>query len=123
MFPKCDFKLIDGTGKKITVATEVSKAIGLKNCHPEHKRGEDEKGKYDFVVSRAVMPMPDLVKLVRKNISSKQQNAMVNGVIALKGGDVQAETYPFRKIAEVSDIYKWFGEEWFKEKHIIYVPC
>ena len=87
------------------------------------KCGEDEKGKYDFVVSRAVMPMPDLVKLVRKNISSKQQNAMVNGVIALKGGDVQAEIYPFRKIAEVSDIYKWFGEEWFKEKHIIYVPC
>jgi len=123
MFPTCQFKLIDGTGKKILVAKEVSNAIGLKNCYPEHLRGEDEKGKYDFVVSRAVMQLPDLMKIVKKNVSSRQQNAMANGVITLKGGDVQAETYPFRKIVEVMDIDNWYEEEWFREKHLIYVPC
>lgn len=123
MFPACQFKLIDGTGKKILVAKEVSNAIGLKNCFPEHLRGEDEKGKYDFVVSRAVMQLTDLMKIVKKNVSTRQQNAMANGVITLKGGDVQAETYPFRKIVEVMDIDNWFEEEWFREKHLIYVPC
>lgn len=123
MFPACQFKLIDGTGKKILVAKEVSNAIGLKNCYPEHLRGEDEKSKYDFVVSRAVMQLSDLMKIVKKNVSSRQQNAMANGVITLKGGDVQAETYPFRKIVEVMDIDNWFEEEWFREKHLIYVPC
>lgn len=123
LFPECEFKLIDGTGKKIRVATEVAQAIGLKNCHPVHLRGEEEKGMYDFVVSRAVMPLPDLMKIVKKNISRKEQiNSLPNGVIVLKGGDVQAEIQPFKRIAEVLDINMWFKEEWFKGKHIIYVP-
>ena len=122
LFPECKFKLIDGTGKKIRVAQEVAKAIGLKNCQPEHLRGEDEKGKYDFVVSRAVMPLPDLVKIVRKNITKTQQNALPNGVICLKGGDLQAELRPFYKIVETTDISTFFKEEWFKEKHVIYLP-
>lgn len=123
LFPECEFKLIDGTGKKIRVATEVAQAIGLKNCHPAHLRGEEEKGMYDFVVSRAVMPLPDLMKIVKKNISRKDQiNSLPNGVIVLKGGDVQAEIQPFKRICEVLDIDMWFKEEWFKGKHIIYVP-
>ena len=122
LFPECDFKLIDGTGKKIRVAQEVCNAIGLKNCHPVHLRGADEKGKYDFVVSRAVMPLPDLVKIVRKNISKVQQNALPNGVICLKGGDLQAETQPFRRIVESMSLSQWFSEEWFKEKNVIYLP-
>ena len=122
LFPECKFKLIDGTGKKIRVAQEVAKAIGLKNCQPEHLRGEDEKGKYDFVVSRAVIPLPDLVKIVRKNIAKTQQNALPNGVICLKGGDLQAELRPFYKIVETTDISTFFKEEWFKEKHVIYLP-
>jgi 16S rRNA (guanine527-N7)-methyltransferase len=122
MFPECEFKLIDGTGKKIRVAQEVNNAIGLKNCHPEHLRGEDEKDKYDFVVSRAVMPLPDLLKIVRKNISKEQRNAMPNGVICLKGGDLQSETQPFRRIVESMELSTYFEEEWFKEKHVIYVP-
>ncbi|MBR6884975.1 MAG: 16S rRNA (guanine(527)-N(7))-methyltransferase RsmG [Prevotella sp.] len=123
LFPECEFKLIDGTGKKIRVATEVAQAIGLKNCHPAHLRGEEEKGMYDFVVSRAVMPLPDLMKIVKKNISRKDQiNSLPNGVIVLKGGDVQAEIQPFKRICEVLDIDMWFNEEWFKGKHIIYVP-
>lgn len=122
MFPECSFKLIDGTGKKIKVATEVANAIGLKNCQPVHLRGEEEKGLYDFVVSRAVMPLPDLMKIVRKNISKKQQNALPNGVICLKGGDIQNETNSYKKIVDITDISTWFKEPWFKEKSLIYVP-
>ncbi len=122
LFPECHFKLIDGTGKKIRVAQEVANAIGLKNCHPEHLRGEEEKGKYDFIVSRAVMPLPDLVKIVKKNIAKSQKNAMPNGVICLKGGDLQAELRPFYKIVETTDISTFFAEEWFKGKHVIYLP-
>ncbi len=123
LFPDSTFKLIDGTGKKIRVATEVAQAIGLKNCHPAHLRGEEEKGLYDFVVSRAVMPLPDLMKIVKKNITKKdQKNVLPNGVIVLKGGDVQDETTPFRNIVEVTDISNWFHEDWFKQKYVIYVP-
>ena len=122
LFPECQFKLIDGTGKKIHVAQEVATAIGLKNCRAEHLRGEDENGKYDFVVSRAVMPLPDLVKIVRKNISKKQHNAMGNGLFCLKGGDLQAEIQSFKNVVEVSAISNWFEEEWFKEKNVIYMP-
>jgi 16S rRNA (guanine527-N7)-methyltransferase len=122
LFPECQFKLIDGTGKKIRVAQEVSNAIGLKNCQPEHLRGEDEKGRYDFIVSRAVMPLPDLVKIVKKNIAKEQRNALPNGIICLKGGDLQAETQPFRHIVDTTELSTWFSEEWFKEKHCIYVP-
>ena len=123
LFPDCDFKLIDGTGKKIRVAQEVCNAIGLRNCHPEHLRGEEEKGKYDFVVSRAVMPLPDLYKIVRKNISKEQRNALPNGIICLKGGDLQEETRPYRNIVDITDINQFFDEEWFQEKNIIYLPC
>ena len=122
LFPECQFKLIDGTGKKIRVAQEVCNAIGLKNCQPTHLRGEDEKDKYDFIVSRAVMPLPDLVKLMRKNISKTQQNALPNGVICLKGGDLQAELQPYHKIVEATEISQFFNEEWFKEKYVIYLP-
>lgn len=123
MYPECRFKLIDGTGKKILVATEVAKAIGLENVVAAHLRGEEERGQFDFVVSRAVMPLPDLMKIVKKNISRKQHNAMMNGVICLKGGNVDAEINPYRRIAEVTAISQFFEEEWFKEKNIIYVPC
>lgn len=123
LFPECDFKLIDGTGKKIRVAQEISNAIELKNCHPEHLRGEEEKGKYHYVVSRAVMPLPDLMNIVKKNISKEQNNALPNGVICLKGGDVQEEIRAYRHIVEITNISQFFSEEWFKEKYVIYLPC
>ncbi|MBR1427434.1 MAG: 16S rRNA (guanine(527)-N(7))-methyltransferase RsmG [Prevotella sp.] len=124
MFPECHFKLIDGTRKKILVATEVANAIGLKNCVAEHIRGEEEKETFDFVVSRAVMPLPDLMKIVKKNIRKKrQQNSVPNGVIVLKGGDIQEEVKPFKHLADITDISTWFKEEWFKEKHLIYLPA
>ena len=122
LFPRCQWKLIDGTGKKIRVATEVANSIGLKNVVAEHLRGEDEKGLFHFVVSRAVMPLPDLVKIVRKNISKEQINSMVNGVFCLKGGDVEDEIRPFKNKAEITPINTWFTEPWFEEKSVVYLP-
>lgn len=122
LFPNANFKLIDGTGKKICVANEVAHAIGLENVLAQHLRGEEEKGKFDFIVSRAVMPLPDLMKIVRKNVANDQHNALENGVIVLKGGDLQEEVRPYRKIAVVEELSQWFDEEWFKTKNLIYVP-
>lgn len=123
MFPECKFKLIDGTGKKILVCNEVIKALGLTNVIAEQRRGEAEKGLYDFIVSRAVMALPDLAKIVRKNVSKKQQNSIPNGIICLKGGNVQAETHPFKNIVNKTELATLFKEEWFKEKNLIYLPC
>ena len=122
MFPECRFKLIDRTAKKIRVVNEVANAIGLKNTTALQLSGEEEKGKYDFIVSRAVMPLPDLVKIVRKNVAKQQRNAMPNGLICLKGGNLEGETQPFKNIVEVTPISDFFDEEWFKEKHLIYLP-
>ncbi len=121
LFPKCEFLLVDSIGKKIKVATEVSEAIGLKNIQFRHCRAEEEKGKFDFVVSRAVMPLPDLVKIVKKNISKDQHNALPNGVICLKGGNLDSELTPFKKNAEADDLSMYFEEEFFRTKKIVYV--
>ena len=121
-FPEANFKLIDGTGKKVRVAQEVADAIGLENVLPSHLRGEEEKGKFDFIVSRAVMPLPDLMKIVKKNIASDQHNVLPNGVIVLKGGNLDEELKPYNNIAEKTELSQWFDEEWFKEKYLIYVP-
>lgn len=124
LFPEVKFRLIDGTGKKIRVATEVANAIGLKNVDAVHLRGEEEKGKYDFVVSRAVMPLPDLMKIIKKNFAKEQHNALPNGVIVLKGGDLTEELKPYCKSADVTSLDSLFEEEWFKEdKKLIYVPA
>ena len=122
LFPETQFKMIDGTGKKIRVVNEVATAIGLENVEAVHLRGEEEKGKYDFVVSRAVRPLPDLMKIVKKNVGKEQRNSLPNGVICLKGGNVEGEMRPFKKIAEATEITNWFDEDWFKEKFVIYVP-
>ena len=122
LFPECQFTLVDSVGKKVKVASEIAKAIGLTNVTCVQERVEDEKGKFDFVVSRAVMLLPDLVKLVRKNVSKQQRNALPNGLIVLKGGETQAETYPFRNIVEVTELSSFFKEEYFKTKKAIYLP-
>lgn len=123
MFPECKFTLIDGTGKKILVANEVIKALQLENVKAIHRRGEEEKGKYDFIVSRAVMPLPDIVKLMKKNISFKQNNATINGFLILKGGDIEPELAPYKNNVEQTEISTWFKEEWFNNKYVIYLPC
>lgn len=122
LFPEVSFKLIDGTGKKILVANSIAESIGLKNVYAEQKRGEDEKGKYDFVVSRAVMPLQELVKIVRKNISKNDRNSLPNGIIVLKGGKLDEEIKNYRKLVEIDEISTWFKAPWFKEKYVIYLP-
>lgn len=121
LFPECKFLLVDSIGKKIKVATEIATTIGLKNIRFRHSRAEEEKGLFDFVVSRAVMPLPDLVKIIKKNVSKEQRNALPNGLICLKGGDLQAEMKPFKKAAEADDLSMYFEEEFFKTKKIVYV--
>ena len=122
LFPEAQFVLIDSIGKKIKVGVEVSTAIGLKNITLKHLRIQEEKDKYDFVVSRAVMPLEDLVKLVQKNISKKQKNALPNGLICLKGGELQHEVLPYKNIAEMYEVSDYFSEEYFKTKKAVYVP-
>lgn len=122
LFPECQFRLIDGTGKKIKVAQAIADAIGLKNVEAVHRRGEEEKDKFDFIVSRAVMPLPDLVKIVRKNIAREQHNALANGLLVLKGGDLKEEIRPFKNIVELTPLSDYFEEEWFQEKYAIYLP-
>ena len=121
LFPECQFLLIDSIGKKIKVASEVAQALGLTNVVCKQERVEEEKQKFDFVVSRAVMPLPDLVKLVRKNISSTYRNAVPNGLVVLKGGDLQEELKPFKEV-EVTPCSTWFKGEWFETKQVIYLP-
>ncbi|MEA4980632.1 MAG: 16S rRNA (guanine(527)-N(7))-methyltransferase RsmG [Petrimonas sp.] len=121
-FPEVNFLLLDSIGKKIKVAREVSQAIGLQNVDFIHSRMEDEKRKFDFVVSRAVMPLPDLVRVVRKNISSEQKNALPNGIICLKGGDLAPELSPFKGKVEVFSLDKYFSESFFETKKLIYLP-
>ncbi len=121
LFPECQFLLIDSIGKKIKVASEIAKALGLTNVVCKQERAEEEKQKFDFIVSRAVMPMPDLVKLVRKNISPTHRNAIPNGLIVLKGGDLKEELRPFKE-AEIIPCTQWFKGEWFDTKQVIYLP-
>lgn len=122
LFPECRFTLIDGIGKKVMVTADIAKQIGLTNVECLHERVEEEKRQFDFVVSRAVMPLPDLVKLVRKNIHHKHKNALPNGLIVLKGGELQAEIRPFRTSVEVSEIDTFFHLPWFAEKRVLYLP-
>lgn len=122
LFPECQFTLIDSIGKKTKVASEIAKAIGLTNVTCIQERAEMESGKFDFVISRAVMPLGDLVKLIRKNVSNNHQNAMPNGLIVLKGGDLQSETHAYRKYVEITDIHQIFTDEWYKGKSVVYLP-
>ncbi len=122
LFPECKFLLIDSIGKKVRVAEDIARRIGLTNVECLQERVEDEKRQFDFVISRAVMPLPDLVKLVRKNVHHKHRNAIPNGLIVLKGGNLEGEIHPFRNIAEVTEISRFFPTDWFREKRIIYLP-
>ncbi|RHJ95351.1 16S rRNA (guanine(527)-N(7))-methyltransferase RsmG [Bacteroides sp. AM07-16] len=121
-FPEVQFHLVDSIGKKIKVGQAVAEGIGLTNVTFRHCRGEEEKQVFDFVVSRAVMPLADLVKIVRKNIRKEQTNALPNGLICLKGGELQHEILPFRKQAISIDLKDYFKEEFFETKKTVYVP-
>lgn len=121
MFPEVQFHLVDSIGKKIRVCDEVRNALGLTNVTTEWTRGENIKEKYDFVVSRAVMPLTDLVKLIRKNVSRTSNNAMPNGLICLKGGELEHEVMPMKSQTLITDLSEYFEEEFFQTKKVVYV--
>ena len=121
LFPEVQFHLVDSIGKKVRVATEIAGSIGLKNVTTRHARAEEEKQLFDFVVSRAVMPLTDLLKMIRKNISPKQQNALPNGLICLKGGELEKETMPVKNKTTMWNLKEFFGEEFFETKKVVYV--
>ena len=123
LFSECRFVLVDSIGKKIKVASAIAEALGLTNVECIQERAEDEKRQFDFVVSRAVMPLPELVRLIRKNIRHDgQHNAVPNGLIVLKGGGLDAEVAPFKRTAEVTPVTEYFPQEWFKGKYVVYLP-
>ena len=121
MFPDVNFHLVDSIGKKIKVCNEVSSALGLTNVTTEWNRAENVKDKFDFVVSRAVMPLTDLVKLIRKNMAKESHNALPNGLICLKGGELEHEVMPMKSHTLVTDLSNYFEEEFFETKKVVYV--
>lgn len=120
MFPDVHFHLIDRIGKKMKVAEDVAVSLGLTNITVQHGDIGECHDKFDFVVSRAVMPQPDLVKLARKNVAKEQRNALPNGVIALKGGGLEGELASLKSKTEVVDIKNYFDEPYFATKKIVY---
>jgi 16S rRNA (guanine527-N7)-methyltransferase len=120
LFPETTFHLIDSTGKKVHVATEVANAIGLKNVTFRHVRAQEEKQMFDFVVSRAVMSLVDLLDIIRKNISPAQKNALPNGLICLKGGEVEQEIMPVKNKTIIHHLNEDFKEEFFETKKVVY---
>ena len=120
MFPETTFHLVDSIGKKIKVCQEVANALQLKNITTQWCRAEEIKDKYHFVVSRAVMPLADLVKIIKKNISTEQINALPNGIICLKGGELEKETLPLKKQTEIYPLTDYFEEPFFETKKIVY---
>ncbi|WP_308768885.1 16S rRNA (guanine(527)-N(7))-methyltransferase RsmG [uncultured Bacteroides sp.] len=121
LFPDTHFHLVDSIGKKVKVATEIAQAIGLKNVTTRHCRAEEEKQQFDFVVSRAVMPLTDLLKIIRKNIRKEQHNALPNGLICLKGGELDREVMPVKHQTLIYDLKDYFEEEFFETKKVVYV--
>ena len=122
LFPEVKFHLVDSIGKKVRVASEIAAAIGLKNVTFRHCRAEEEKQVFDYVVSRAVMPLTDLLKIIRKNISTEQRNALPNGLICLKGGELEKEVMPVKNRTDFFDLNTVFEEEFFETKKVVYVP-
>lgn len=122
LFPQCHFCLIDSIGKKIKVATEIANSIGLQNISLFHKNVKEEKQKFDFVVSRAVMEASSLLAYSHKNISQTNGNEINNGIICLKGGDLTAELKDINRQYELINLSEYFNEDYFETKKILYIP-
>ncbi len=122
-FPETQFTLVDGTGKKIRVVGEIKTALQLTNIDAKHVRAEELKQPFDFVVSRAVTQLNQLITWSFRLLKKNQQHSIPNGLIALKGGNVYAEikALPRKEYVEIDPISNFFEEEFFKEKYVIYV--
>lgn len=122
MFPECRFTLVDSVGKKIKVASEVAASLALDNVEFVNDRMEAVKQKFDFAVSRAAMSLDLLVKVCRKNIAGNGQNALPNGLVCLKGGELEEEMKPFKRTASLYNLSEFFSEEYFSTKKALYLP-
>jgi 16S rRNA (guanine527-N7)-methyltransferase len=122
IFPGTEFTLLDSIGKKIKVVSAVSEELGLKNVLSLRKRAEEEDGKYDFVISRAVTEFQKFAKLTSKNISQKGRNKLKNGILCLKGGELNVELGKLMQSAEIWNISDFFNEPFFQTKKIVYLP-
>lgn len=122
LFPDTQFHLVDRIGKKLRVAQDVAHQAGLSNVTIQHGDIREVKGAFDFVVSRAVMPLLDIVPLVRRLITKEQHNAVPNGLICLKGGDLHDEIRPYAKQVLVEDVSTYFTEPFFETKRLVYLP-
>ena len=123
LFPKCKFHLIDRIGKKVRVAQEIASEIGLTNVTFQHGDVGECHDRFDLILSRGVMPLPDLIRLTRRNISQKCRNAYPNGLICLKGGDLTEELKGVNLPVLVDEISNWMDEEYFQTKKVIYVDA
>ena len=121
-YPEVSFHLVDRVAKKLKVAQDIASQAGLTNVTFQHGDVLEVKGKFDFVVSRAVMPLPDMVKMVRRFISKECNNAVPNGLLCLKGGDLSQEVSRYKNEALVDEISSYFKEEFFNTKKIVYLP-
>ncbi|MBN8696277.1 MAG: 16S rRNA (guanine(527)-N(7))-methyltransferase RsmG [Bacteroidetes bacterium] len=122
LFPECSFYLVDSIGKKIKVVNEISSAIGLSNLRAEHKRAEEVKDKFEFIISRAVTEFPAFYKWVQNKVSKEQFNNLPNGILYLKGGDLTEELKDFKKRIVLYDLKDHFKEEFFETKKVVYLP-
>lgn len=121
-YPEVHFHLVDRVGKKLRVAQDIAKEAGLTNVTFQHGDVLEVKERFDFVVSRAVMPLPDMVKLVRRFIDRDSKNAIPNGLLCLKGGDLDAELSKYKHEVLVDELSSYFVEDFFKTKKIVYLP-
>ena len=121
MFPDSDFFLVDSIGKKIKVVNEVKEALGLTNVYAGHKRAEELKQEFDFVVSRAVTQMPKFIPWVQNKFKKKGKNGYPNGIFYLKGGDLKDELKPITRYKEIIELSDFFEEEFFETKKVVYI--
>ena len=121
-YPEVQFHLVDRIGKKLKVAQDVAEKAGLTNVTIQHGDVKEVKGKFDFVVSRAVMDLADIVPLVRRLISSDNFNAIPNGLICLKGGDLKDEVKKFKDEVLIDELKSYFKEPFFDTKKVVYLP-
>jgi len=122
LFPKCQFTLLDSIEKKMKVVSAVAEELGLNNVTPLRKRAEEEKNRYQYIVSRAVTEFGAFVKLTQKNLEKSGENSLKNGIIYLKGGDIEKEIYPYKNRVTVWNISDTFEESFFETKKIVFLP-
>ena len=121
-YPDVTFHLVDRIGKKLKVAQDIAERIGLQNVTFQHGDVKEVKGKFDFVVSRAVMDLGEMVPLVKRFIDSEDRNAVPNGLLCLKGGDLTGEVHKFKNQVLIDELSSYFKEDFFKTKKMIYLP-